>query len=264
MDSIGNYFKRAREERKLPIAQVVRDTKINEKYVIAIEAGDFSRFPSPAYAKGFVKIYAGYLGIDPQPALRVLAESPAGMVRPAFNMESEEVATNLLVTPWRYTAIGIGAAVILVIVVIAVITATRSCRQADLREPALPRGEELETLPLPSMPELEPTVVSGEAEAPAEPSHEGALRLRARAGRDNVWMKVYVDKVLVFQGTVPRGKEETWEGSERIHLRMGRPGALDLELNGKALEAPPDKKAQNLVIDKNGEITFYSGAMRKE
>ncbi len=53
----------ARIAKGLSPIDVERAIKIREKYIIAIEANDFGRLPSPSYAKGFVRNYAEYLGL---------------------------------------------------------------------------------------------------------------------------------------------------------------------------------------------------------
>ena len=39
-------------------------TKISRTNIVAMEGGDRSALPLPVYAKGFVKSYARYLGLD--------------------------------------------------------------------------------------------------------------------------------------------------------------------------------------------------------
>jgi cytoskeletal protein RodZ len=45
--------------------RVERDTKIRVKYLAALEDGDFGDLPGDVYARGFIRNYATYLGLDP-------------------------------------------------------------------------------------------------------------------------------------------------------------------------------------------------------
>lgn len=63
MVKLGQRLHQERVSRKLTIEEVARDTKIKAIFLSAIEKGDFHKLPSPAYAKGFVKNYAAYLGL---------------------------------------------------------------------------------------------------------------------------------------------------------------------------------------------------------
>src|SRR5690606_8623386 len=42
-----------------------RATRISRTYLEALESQDFAQLPPPAYARGIVKNYAQYLGLDP-------------------------------------------------------------------------------------------------------------------------------------------------------------------------------------------------------
>lgn len=60
----GEYFKQRREERGLSLKEVENATSIRSTYLEAIEQGRFHQVISPVYAKGFVRQYANFLGID--------------------------------------------------------------------------------------------------------------------------------------------------------------------------------------------------------
>lgn len=63
MKTVGSILKEARETKRLTVDEVEAATKIRAKFLLAIETDDYSSLPSLAYAKGFVKNYAEYLGI---------------------------------------------------------------------------------------------------------------------------------------------------------------------------------------------------------
>lgn len=62
--SFGQYFRQRREERGLSLKEVENATSIRATYLEAIEQGRFHQVISPVYAKGFVRQYANFLGID--------------------------------------------------------------------------------------------------------------------------------------------------------------------------------------------------------
>jgi cytoskeletal protein RodZ len=63
MVKLGQRLRQERTARNLTIEEAARDTKIKASFLTAIEKGDYQKLPSPAYAKGFVKNYAAYLGL---------------------------------------------------------------------------------------------------------------------------------------------------------------------------------------------------------
>lgn len=63
MKTVGSILREAREAKHLTFNEIEAATKIRAKFLEAIEGDDYSILPSQAYAKGFVKNYAAFLGI---------------------------------------------------------------------------------------------------------------------------------------------------------------------------------------------------------
>jgi len=70
MDTIGQQLKAARERKGVTASQAAAATHLKVQHVEALERDDYSRLTVPTYAKGFLRIYAEYLGLDPAPLLR--------------------------------------------------------------------------------------------------------------------------------------------------------------------------------------------------
>ncbi|MFM8321146.1 MAG: RodZ domain-containing protein [Chloroflexota bacterium] len=92
---VGQQLRRCREERKLTLEQAASATRIRVHYLQALEAGDFGALPSAVQARGFLRAYAGYLGLNGDSLLdeldgRKLVE-PAAAASPAeLEPEPEE------------------------------------------------------------------------------------------------------------------------------------------------------------------------------
>jgi cytoskeletal protein RodZ len=65
---ISERLRAAREARGADLFRVERDTKIRMKYLTAMEQGNFTELPADVYARGFLRNYASYLGLDPDEA----------------------------------------------------------------------------------------------------------------------------------------------------------------------------------------------------
>ncbi|WCL48396.1 helix-turn-helix domain-containing protein [Leptospira sp. GIMC2001] len=61
---VGQILKEAREEKKLTVKDVSKDTNIAIKYIVALETEDYSQFPAETFALGFLKNYGSYLKLD--------------------------------------------------------------------------------------------------------------------------------------------------------------------------------------------------------
>jgi cytoskeleton protein RodZ len=63
-EELGQALKEERERKGLTVSAVMEATKISRTSIEALEAGNRSNLPHPVYAKGFVKSYARFLGLD--------------------------------------------------------------------------------------------------------------------------------------------------------------------------------------------------------
>ncbi|WP_078391444.1 helix-turn-helix domain-containing protein [Shouchella patagoniensis] len=64
MSELGNYLKEVREEKQMTLEDLQRTTKIQKRYLAAIEEGNFDTLPGIFYARAFVKTYAEAVGLD--------------------------------------------------------------------------------------------------------------------------------------------------------------------------------------------------------
>lgn len=62
--TLGEKLKRIREDMRISLAEIAKATKVKQSYLEKIEEGDFDNLPPDVYVKGFLKSYAGYLGIN--------------------------------------------------------------------------------------------------------------------------------------------------------------------------------------------------------
>jgi transcriptional regulator with XRE-family HTH domain len=69
MNELGTRLVRAREARGLTLEDAERDTRISRRYLQALESEQFEAIPAPVYARGFLRSYSQYLGLDPQEML---------------------------------------------------------------------------------------------------------------------------------------------------------------------------------------------------
>ena len=72
----GQQLRKAREARSLSLEQAAQATRIRVHYLKALEEGNIEALPSNAQVRGFLRAYAGYLKLDPQPLLDALDGTP--------------------------------------------------------------------------------------------------------------------------------------------------------------------------------------------
>jgi cytoskeletal protein RodZ len=64
MQTIGQRLKQVRESKRLTLEKVFEATRIRVPYLLALEADDHSAMPSPVQARGYLRNYAEYLGLN--------------------------------------------------------------------------------------------------------------------------------------------------------------------------------------------------------
>ena len=64
--SFGEELRRERELRQISLREVAEATKVNIRYLEAMERNDFAHLPGGVFNRGFVRAYAQFIGVDPE------------------------------------------------------------------------------------------------------------------------------------------------------------------------------------------------------
>jgi cytoskeletal protein RodZ len=222
-DGIGAQLRAARQARGLSLEQVAAETRIPQRHLVAIEAGDFSKLPGRTYAVGFTRTYAKMLGLAP--------DDSAAMVRAELDAQSDDGYRQTSFEPGDPArvpsrALGWFAALAVVLLIAGVFFFFRTM--------FAPAGE------LPSLLEQQKKeqaaahqVVTRPSTAPAAPS--GPITLTAQA--QGIWIKVYDGQgKTLFEKLMNQGESFTVPAdAQGPMLWTGRPDALAITVGGKAI-----------------------------
>ncbi|GAA3631632.1 hypothetical protein GCM10022297_08430 [Lactobacillus hamsteri] len=135
MADIGEKLRSAREEKGLSIEDIEKATKIQSRYLTAIEQNDFDKLPGDFYVRAFIRQYAQIVGLDGKELLSeyhqdVPESKPDEYVENSIDNKSEEVreTTDNKKNLWKnyLPRIAIGLGVIIVILVVYVLYARLS------------------------------------------------------------------------------------------------------------------------------------------
>ncbi|MBG9542056.1 helix-turn-helix domain-containing protein [Cytobacillus firmus] len=66
MTELGNRLKEARLAKDMNLDDLQKVTKIQKRYLVGIEEGDYSMMPGKFYVRAFIKQYAEAVGIEPE------------------------------------------------------------------------------------------------------------------------------------------------------------------------------------------------------
>jgi transcriptional regulator with XRE-family HTH domain/nitrogen fixation protein FixH len=115
---LGDVLREAREAKGVDLLRVERDTKIRERYLSALERGQYRELPGSVYTKGFLRNYGAYLGLDPEYLIDLYRiETTTTVERPRVPTPPRPLAARrsraFVVTPGALVAailtIGVGA-----------------------------------------------------------------------------------------------------------------------------------------------------------
>jgi cytoskeletal protein RodZ len=115
MKSVGSILHETRRAKGISLEEVEKSTRIRRKFLEAIESDDYTVIPSLAYAKGFVKNYSEFLGLDSNMTLAFFRRQSQDTTRqnllPKKSIVSEESFFRL--TPGRFLMLLLGVCVLL-------------------------------------------------------------------------------------------------------------------------------------------------------
>jgi cytoskeletal protein RodZ len=75
---LGDTLRQQREQMGVTMPQAAEDTRIREKFLQAIESGDYQSLPGTVYTKGFLRNYAHYLNLDAEEMLALYTGERGG------------------------------------------------------------------------------------------------------------------------------------------------------------------------------------------
>jgi hypothetical protein len=90
--SMGEILRTAREERALSASTAAEATHMKVQIIEDLEKEDFRRIAAPIYGRGFVKLYAEFLELDPAPLIREFMDLYAGKRVPVVGRRSVDGA----------------------------------------------------------------------------------------------------------------------------------------------------------------------------
>jgi cytoskeleton protein RodZ len=224
--SFGAELRREREMRNISVREIADTTKISTRFLNAIESGDYAALPAPVFTRGFIREYAGYLGLDGE---EMVDRYMAIIDREQQRQEIEEAEMRGRVSgPFPGLSAGgamkwvvAGLAVLVVVMVVIWMVA-----RGDTDAPPAEDSSEV-AAPPPVLPAAEPE--------PVRTAEQVQLRLTATGSS---WINVRVDEADPVDFTLTSGQTRDLTGDREIELlTVGNAGGVVVTLNGIELDA---------------------------
>lgn len=101
--TLGEKLQKIRSEKRISITDISKNTQIQAKYLEYLENGNYDDLPADVYVKGFLKSYAGYLGVEERPLLK-LYEREKNIIKNLNHKKiKEEIIKPLKFSSWMIT-----------------------------------------------------------------------------------------------------------------------------------------------------------------
>ncbi len=97
MTDIGQLLRQTREAQELSLADVEEQTRIRQRYLNALESGDWDDMPNDVVARGFLRTYTRLLGLDEDEVLSQLEATQPPITTDAAI--TDEAVTEAVATP---------------------------------------------------------------------------------------------------------------------------------------------------------------------
>ena len=270
---IGASLRKARQELGVTLDDVEDETKIRKRYLNALEREDYADLPSEVYARGFLKTYANYLGLDGE----ALSLELKNRREAAQEHRHRELASNRgsgrqssrSRSSGSYNPLAGGASnrrrrtSLVVMIGLALLGAflaaavfglysvgqnSRSIQEAQNRQAA---GQDSQKGGQPNKPvgttseetSTNTASVPGQGASTTEKATANAapgaappqekIRMKVTVAQVPAWLNVQADGNTVYEQVSQPGFSQTFEAGGRISVWTGNAGAVRLEINGQ-------------------------------
>jgi cytoskeletal protein RodZ len=240
MEGVGGILKDARERRGVTFEDIEDTTKIKKRYLMALELEEWDQMPGRVYAKGFLRTYARYLGLDEQSVcdlyeLAIAVKEPG---KSGGSQQSDGRATRKrsarrlkevdLHNKPKKTMVYV-LCVVSVAVLVFCVWAYRTYHLDDVEADRPPAP-----LVIPPQPDP-PPVVAAVPEPEPEPVIPTSIHLKMDVS-EACWLRLADGETLVYEGTLMPGDTQEFSELQTVAVRLGNAGGIVLTVNG--LELP--------------------------
>ncbi|HVM12756.1 MAG TPA: RodZ domain-containing protein [Egibacteraceae bacterium] len=227
---IGETLRAARRRHGRSIADAAAETRVRESYLAALEEEDFHALGGDVYVKGFLRSYAKFLDLDPNPLIDAY--------RTEFEQDEESaqvphqpLAGSMPRERRSGPAVIVVAAGALLLVLAAIGLVVGDGDDEPLARDRGPAPVETDPPQGETSPEPEDTPTTTIEPSPPPVDVEGVEVVLTVTGAVS-WMRVQVDGETLLEGEQANGFTRTFTGEDEILMRIGDASAVSVQANG--------------------------------
>jgi cytoskeleton protein RodZ len=231
--TIGAYLRAGRRKRRVSIERAAEETRIRADFLMRMESDEFD-FLAPPYVRGFLRSYANFLRIDPQPLVdefdrryarsRLDTDQIVALDRRRRSVPRERRRPN----SWTVAAFLAAGTLVL----LAVIGVMSNPNHRPPRTNVALNSPTTLTSPTPTptlSPETTPTPKATEI------AFTQGIHLKVVAARARCWVQAMADgndAVPIFNGTLEVGQSQMLTAKHSLKVLLGFPEGVNLIVNG--------------------------------
>ncbi len=258
----GEILKKRREELGLGIKDVAALLRIKAEYLFSIEEDQFEQLPVAVYTIGYIRCYAAYLQVDPEPILAVysghLSFPQPTAVFPVSSSRKKVPLSHYLI-----------ALMVLLMIALAVFIATRQDYPGTpakaVTVPAQPVQAEKppQVTPLqepqPAIPQQAPQVLGAQNRSP-EATALAPVHLMEIAAHELTWLQITFSSGATEEVLLGPGMVKTWTFPDTAVLKIGNAGGIKIGLDGRDMGTPGSKgQVMTIAFPENRRIVKEAG-----
>jgi cytoskeleton protein RodZ len=257
---IGRYLEQKRKERGLSLEEVEQATKIRKRYLTGLEREDYTTLPDAVYARGFLKTYANYLGLDGEALSRQLKSTrkPRRERKITYDTRPESDFEKPLVTPSGLSGtrrVSTSAIVTLVIALLAMAAVIGTLYFVGRGVQASKEGNRSGTPPRQEQQKVadkekalgaaKEDAAGGEGVAGDQKEPAGAkqsvppdtLQVLVNVRERPSWILIRADGTVAYEQIAQPGFSRNFEAERQLYIKSGDAGAVTVTINGQDLGA---------------------------
>jgi cytoskeleton protein RodZ len=240
LEQFGEELAQARSAKGISLVDISAETRINMKFLEAIEHGQFQLLPQ-TYVRAILREYALIVGIDPNEVM----QKYNSIQQEGRSKKSDEVITqnaapqtgisagkiknkiSKLSPLQRNLAFGI----FLIVIVVLIVIMANMKKESDSIKPVteIPFDRVIRESEAASIPPASAVIDS----VPVfKAQKKDSLRLEITT-LDSVWVSLLIDDTRGAEYLFGPNKKRTWAAKERFVVTMGNAGGATFRLNGK-------------------------------
>jgi cytoskeletal protein RodZ len=227
MASIGQELKRERELRGISLKEIAESTKINLRFLRALEEDRLDMLPEKFFTRGIIRTYANYLGLDEQSALNTYIENLQTKETQETRTtdkkieadEPPESTPKIKKIPLLFSLLALVIIALFIVLYFLFWKDKNPPAKTAITQPAVQETQE-KTIPQPPLEKKEPE------SQPQELNIEISVQ-------QETWMEIYADQEMVDSGVKNPGDRIQFRALREFLIHLGNAGGITYTLNGQ-------------------------------